>query len=34
MANDNLSGIIVAMSLISHFKKIKDLKKLFDLYHT
>ena len=27
MANDNLSGIIVAMSLISHFKKIKDLKK-------
>ena len=26
MANDNLSGIIVAMSLISHFK-IKDLKK-------
>ena len=27
MANDNLSGIIVSMALISHFKKIKNLNK-------
>lgn len=27
MANDNLSGIIVSMALISYFKKIKNLKK-------
>ena len=27
LANDNLSGILVSLSLISHFKKIKNLKK-------
>ena len=27
MANDNLSGIIVSMALISYFKKVKNLKK-------
>ena len=27
LANDNLSGILVSLSLINHFKKIKNLKK-------
>ena len=27
LANDNLSGILVALNLVKHFKKIKNLKK-------
>ena len=27
LANDNLSGILVALKLVDHFKKIKNLKK-------
>ena len=32
MANNELSGPIVAMGLINYFTKIKNLKKLLDLY--
>ena len=31
LANDNLSGILVSLKLINHFKKIKNLKKTISL---